>query len=700
MAAQANIEIVLSNGQKAGETLKELFKTANRLNKEIKDLKPGSEEFVKKSKDLQAVNTRLRDVKNQAYGVNKATQSLLGSFSQFIPFGGQIQGITNKMGMLRGGVGGVSSQFGILRTAIISTGIGALIVVIGSLVAMFKSSEEGQDKWNKIMKVTGVIVGNLSDILASLGEVIFDAIVNPVDAAKKAWEGLKKFFTDPLGTIKEGVQATKDAISGFVDETKKEVQAAADVADLEAKTNRMSRELLVERKRIEADIAELRLKARQEDTYSADERLMFLNEANELQNRLLDKDLQIAENRAEIIRQTNAFSKSTKENLDAQAEAEAKVEEIQVSRLNQQRQIERERQRVLKEIERDEKAAAKEAEQAEKKKQEARQKALQDEAEAQQSLQDLKIEAMQEGIEKEIELIKLEAERKISALKGTEDQITDQRLLIEMIRNREIQAIRDQYRKEEEEKEKELQDKKDEIRKQDQEREMQALEGTLAFASNTFGGMAQLFHEGSLAYKAFAIAQAEFDTIQATIAAYKSTAAIPIVGPILAPIAAGVAFAFGQAKIAQIQAKEVPKASRGWIASGRTHAQGGIPGVVSSTGEPVEFEDGEIILTRGVSQDPAGLAAASDLNARYGGIRFFQAGGPVNPLSQAPGSGSAPGSIQSEISSRSDSRIVRELQEIKSIVNAWPTKLQVNNNLQDTREGINTLNKLESESNF
>ena len=63
--AEARIQIVLSNGKVAGETLKDLAKDANRLNKEIKDLKPGTEQFVAKSKDLQQVNARLKEVKDQ-----------------------------------------------------------------------------------------------------------------------------------------------------------------------------------------------------------------------------------------------------------------------------------------------------------------------------------------------------------------------------------------------------------------------------------------------------------------------------------------------------------------------------------------------------------------------------------------------------------------------------------------------------------
>ncbi|HDN1095990.1 TPA: hypothetical protein P1E36_002450 [Escherichia coli] len=74
--------------------------------------------------------------------------------------------------------------------------------------------------------------------------------------------------------------------------------------------------------------------------------------------------------------------------------------------------------------------------------------------------------------------------------------------------------------------------------------------------ADAFGSMAadakSALGETSAAYKAFAITQATIATYTAAIEAYKSTAAIPIVGPALAPVAAGLAVAAGVANIAKI----------------------------------------------------------------------------------------------------------------------------------------------------
>lgn len=82
----------------------------------------------------------------------------------------------------------------------------------------------------------------------------------------------------------------------------------------------------------------------------------------------------------------------------------------------------------------------------------------------------------------------------------------------------------------------------------------EALEATSA----TLGQVADLFGRESAAGKAAAIAQATIDTYLSAQKAYTSTIGIPIVGPILAPISAGVAIAAGIKNIKAITAVKTP----------------------------------------------------------------------------------------------------------------------------------------------
>lgn len=74
----------------------------------------------------------------------------------------------------------------------------------------------------------------------------------------------------------------------------------------------------------------------------------------------------------------------------------------------------------------------------------------------------------------------------------------------------------------------------------------------------TFGNLAQLAGKQTAIGKAFAIAQTTIDTYTSAIAAYKSLAGIPVIGPALGAVAAAAAIANGIAAVKNIVAVQVP----------------------------------------------------------------------------------------------------------------------------------------------
>ncbi|EAU9554970.1 hypothetical protein EOK02_19290 [Salmonella enterica] len=97
------------------------------------------------------------------------------------------------------------------------------------------------------------------------------------------------------------------------------------------------------------------------------------------------------------------------------------------------------------------------------------------------------------------------------------------------------------------------------------------------------GNIGAALGEASIAYKAFAIAQATIATYASAIEAYKSTAAIPVVGPFLAPVAAAAAVAAGMANIGKIRSA---REQGGSLAAGQmsTIAERGKPEVIMPAG--------------------------------------------------------------------------------------------------------------------
>ena len=86
----------------------------------------------------------------------------------------------------------------------------------------------------------------------------------------------------------------------------------------------------------------------------------------------------------------------------------------------------------------------------------------------------------------------------------------------------------------------------------------QDVANALSAGSQILGSIVSLVGEGTAVGKAAAIAQTTIDTYGSATAAYKSVVGIPVVGPALAPVAAGVAVAAGLANIKKIVSTKTP----------------------------------------------------------------------------------------------------------------------------------------------
>ena len=95
------------------------------------------------------------------------------------------------------------------------------------------------------------------------------------------------------------------------------------------------------------------------------------------------------------------------------------------------------------------------------------------------------------------------------------------------------------------------------------EAKKKAQEDALNATANTLGQIADLFGRQTAAGKAAAIAEATIQTFVSAQKAYTSTIGIPVVGPVLAPINAGLAIAAGIKNIKAITAVQTPDGGGG-----------------------------------------------------------------------------------------------------------------------------------------
>jgi hypothetical protein len=134
------------------------------------------------------------------------------------------------------------------------------------------------------------------------------------------------------------------------------------------KMQQFERDAIVSKAETEKNIAELRLKARDEEGEALADRLKFMREANKLADEQLTKDLEVAKEKLRFQQVENSFSKSNKENLDAEANLQARVFEIEKANFSERRRLKTEEQSLVRQMQAEKAANDKADEDANKKK--------------------------------------------------------------------------------------------------------------------------------------------------------------------------------------------------------------------------------------------------------------------------------------------------------------------------------------------
>ena len=121
----------------------------------------GNDTLKKVDKDVKNIGTSAEKTKKEVKEVGEQSQVMGGRMGA-------------AFGAAKTAVVGVIGSFRTLKGAIIASGIGLLLVTVVALKTAFTASEEGQNKFAKIMAVIGSVTGNLFDLLAEFGEFVID----------------------------------------------------------------------------------------------------------------------------------------------------------------------------------------------------------------------------------------------------------------------------------------------------------------------------------------------------------------------------------------------------------------------------------------------------------------------------------------------------------------------------------------------
>jgi hypothetical protein len=715
----AEIVVKLINGELAGKTAQSIAKELNAAAAAAKKAEIGTKEWIDAHARLDKAKALQQDITKQLNSTKAASDQLKAAWNQ-LPGAQFFNQISDSLGIARSGVGGLISSMGLLKGAIASTGIGLLVLAVAALITWVTKLDEGmdflEDRMTEIKSVFEVVTSRLSEFRENIRKLV----TNPLT-----------FFKEMASDIGKTVEANQKLLDGLreLEDENALLEISAAKADtviskllLQSKNIKLSYEerlgLLKEVDEIETgnyakkkELADKELKL-YEDDYR--KRLQLNNQSIDLTQFTTDRILEMV--RDGELKKGTATDDYMKKYIDALVKKERVDKEyfdLSEKIENRRAQIEEKR-----DAERERLAAA------EKKRledlQKAAQKKAEDELALQHNIESLKVQAMKESLDKEIAQINLDTQFKIEALKGTEEQITLQRELLETDRENRIQAVRDRFAAEQAEKDKKAKDeqlKRDEDAANEKLRVAEMLAETEAQINNIryetardlTSGMGDLLasqakneKEARRIRKTFAVADIALGLQQelaanaaagAKISAQAPPASIPggIAYTVAANIKSIIRAAIATAKVAAFR--------RGGRLIGPSHEQQGIPFTVE--GRPgFEAEGDEILLTKGVWRNTALRSMASAINVAGGGVRF-DLGGPVNPFNAASGTaGSKGGSDAWNVVDPFESfrRLEQKFEQYAERVDHWASTLNVQNNLQDTEEGLSVMNRIRTEA--
>ena len=296
----------------------------------------------KVAKDTKKLETNTKKAKKEVKDLNKEAKDTAGSFTLF---GMSLNGIKSAFQKI---IPVSKLMFSSIKAGLISTGIGAFIVVIGSLAQYFRDSEKGASKFKEISSQLGVVLGNITDIVSNVGKSLF------------------KLMSGDLDGFKEGLKEVKKGIGEFGETTREEMAKAKQLEKDRLALQIFERQAIVDKAKAESEMMELRLKARDIENFDTEERLEFMRKANELAAVQLEKDLHVAQEKLRFRKEENSYNKSSQENLDEEARLEAEVFRIQKSNFSERKRMKSEEIALVREADANEKAIATEKKNKEK----------------------------------------------------------------------------------------------------------------------------------------------------------------------------------------------------------------------------------------------------------------------------------------------------------------------------------------------
>ena len=284
-------------------------------------------------------DTLYLNVKSDIGEVTKDTKELTNEASNAV---GEFQIMGVSLNGVKKGFASVAvtakGMFSTIKAGLISTGIGAFVVLIGSLASYFTNTKRGADKLATAFTGIGAAVDVITDRISRVGEVI--ALVFE-------------------GKFREAGELATNIFSGITEEINKEASAMMALKKRTQELRDADNEFMIQKAATRQEIEKARLNA-EDETKSAAERLEAFKKALALEEQTTNRELELARERMEIQEEEMALSENSAEDEQKLAQLKVELIETETASVKMRRRVVTEVNALEREILAEEKTRAKE----------------------------------------------------------------------------------------------------------------------------------------------------------------------------------------------------------------------------------------------------------------------------------------------------------------------------------------------------
>ena len=246
--------------------------------------------------------------------IGEVSKDASNAASEFKIMGVSLNGV--KAGFASAAVT-AKGMFGSIKAGLISTGIGAFVVLIGSLVSYFTNTKRGADKLSQALTAVGSTIDVLTDRISRIGEIV------------------TLVFS---GEFKRAGEIAKNVFAGITTEIGNEVAAMVALKKRTQELRDADMEFMVQKAATRQEIEKARLNA-EDETKSAKERLDALKTALELEEKTTNRELELARERMEIQIEEMALSENSAEDEQRLAELRTALIETETASVKMRRRV-------------------------------------------------------------------------------------------------------------------------------------------------------------------------------------------------------------------------------------------------------------------------------------------------------------------------------------------------------------------------